>query len=188
MEHTGEHFSPIQTDLVEMQINIDRYFYVLSLIQDKTVLDLGCGCGLGTFLYSSLAKEVFAVDYNRDTLRYASNFPHHLGKKNVAFLHRNLEKEEDIQSLPSVDVCVALEILEHLEDPAMVLKNLKAKKLIFSVPLYSMEVSTWHKYPINTIEDVKKLISPFYDCTYNVQKHPEAGGEWIFGEGIRILT
>lgn len=187
MEHTGEHFNPINTSFEEIQINMDRYFYALPLIQDKVVLDLGCGCGLGTYLYSALAKSVHAVDYNESTLRYASNFPHHLGKKNVSFLKRNLEIEENVQSLPEADVAIAFEVLEHLEDPGMVLRNLKAKRIIFSVPLYSMEVSSWHKYDIKGIEDVKKLFAPYYDCSFNEQKHPKSGATWIFGEGIRVI-
>ncbi len=185
MEPTGEHFSPLKTNLGELELNVDRYFFVLPFIQGKTVLDLGCGCGLGSYFYSMLAKELTIIDYNQRTLETACKHPFPIG---VTTMNINLESEEEISFLPEVEVAVALEVLEHLEDPTILLRNLKAKRLVFSVPLNSMEVSTWHKYNIETVEDVQKLISPFYDIgKLEIQGHPLSHGKWVRGEGVRIL-
>lgn len=185
MEPTGEHFTPLKTSIMELELNLDRYLFVLPFIQGKTVLDIGCGCGLGTFFYSMFAKKVYAVDYKLEEAMKLT-YPHRIDK--VVFLKRNLEKEEDIKLLPEADVAVAIEVLEHLEDPALLLKNLKAKHLIFSVPLFSMEMSTWHKYNIETVKDVEKLISPFYDIGYmEEQSNSKSAGRWVRGEGIKII-
>ncbi len=182
MEHTGEFFIPNKDiSIEELEINLDRYLFVLPFIRGKTVMDLGSGCGLGTYFYSMFAKEVVMVDYKYN----AQVFPFvSLTQMCLA----NLEKEEDVKRLPEVDVCVAMEVLEHVADPMMVLRNLKAKRLIFSVPLHSLEVSTWHKYDIQTVDDVYKLISPFYDIgKIEEQGHEKSQGKWVRGEGIRIM-
>lgn len=186
MEPTGEHFTPRQTSIAELDLNLNRYFFALPLIQGKAVLDLGCGCGLGSHFYSMFAKDLTIVDYNLETLESALKYQ---SICNVYPLHLNLEVEADIKRLPEVDVAVALEVLEHLEDPSLLLKNLKAKRLVFSVPLHSMEMSTWHKYSIETVADVYKLIGPYYDIgKLEVQKHPRIPGcEWVMGEGVRIV-
>ena len=186
MEHSTEHFTPLHTDLGEIQLNIDRYLFALQYLEGKTVIDLGCGSGLGTFLYSMLAKKVYAVDYDAKTIEYAKRYPYAPDK--VEFLHLDLREQDDVAKLPQADVCVALEVLEHLEDPALVLKNLKTNKLVFSLPLHSMEVSTWHRFRIDTEKDVRKLISPYFDIgKYEEQGHKLSDGKWIRGEGIRLL-
>lgn len=187
MEPSGEHFSPLKTSMIEIQVNIDRYLFAMQYLKDKVVLDLGCGAGLGTYFYSMLAKKVYALDYDAVAIEEAKKYPYAPGK--VEFLHLDLTNPEDRERIPEVDVCVALEILEHLEDPATVLKALPAKQLVFSLPLYSLEVSTWHKYAINEEADVRKLISPFYDISkYEEQRHKEADGRWIRGEGVRLIS
>lgn len=185
-EPTGEHFHPHKTGLMEMQVNIDRYFFALQYLQDKVVIDLGCGAGLGTYLYSMVAKKVIAVDYNAAAIEHARKFPFAPGK--VEFMNLDIRDPEDLAKLPKADVVVALEVLEHLEDPAATLKALRAPQLVFSVPMYSMEVSTWHRFPINSENDVRKLIGQYYDVgKLELQEHERISGQWIRGEGMRLL-
>lgn len=184
--HTTEHFSPARTDQIEIAVNIDRYLFALQFLAGKTVLDLGCGAGIGTYLYSLVAEKVYAVDHDQNAIEEARMFP--FPHKNVEFINADIEDPDAVENLPAVDVCVALEVLEHIEDPAGVLRDLKAKQLVFSMPLHSMEVSTWHKYRIDTERDVRALIGPFYDIhRYEEQRHRLIGGVWIRGEGVRIL-
>ena len=118
MKKTGERFIPTQSDVYEIWVNADRYFYALEHCLDKqtrkprNVLDLGCGSGLGTYLYSLVAGHVTAVDYNEDAFKYAKQYPYEESK--VSFLKMDLEKE-----IPEgkYDVTIALESLEHLSDP-----------------------------------------------------------------------
>lgn len=185
-EPSGEHFSPLKTTLPEIEVNVDRYFFALQYLQDKVVLDLGCGSGLGTYLYSMVAKKVYAVDYSAEALDHARRFPYYPGK--VEFIHADVTDPADVLKLPTdADVCVALEVLEHLEDPGALLSKLKAPQLIFSVPLYSMEVSTWHRFPINSEKDVRDLIGRYYQIgKFEEQNHNRASGRWIRGEAVKF--
>lgn len=187
MEPSGEHFSPLKTILPEIELNLDRYLFAMPFIQGKTVLDIGCGCGLGTFFYSMLATKVYALDYSMEALDYARKFPFAQGK--VEFIHFDVESRIDTDKLPEVDVCVALEVLEHLEEPSRILKNVRCKRLVFSVPLHSMEMSSYHKYEINTVDDVKKMITAggFEINKIAEQKHTKTAGTWVFGEAVRII-
>lgn len=184
-EPTGEHFSPRSTTLPEIEVNLDRYLFALQHVKDKVVIELGCGAGLGTYLYSMLAKKVYAVDYSAQALEHARSFPFEPGK--IEFLNLDLEDPETMEKLPAADVCVAMEVLEHIEEPAAVLRELKTPELVFSVPLHSLEVSKWHKYRIDTETDVRKLIQPWYDARYFEQKHPKLRATWVFGHGVRVI-
>lgn len=185
MEHTTEHFMPAFTSLPEFEVNMERYLFAAQFLAGKTVLDLGTGCGLGAYIYSLFAKKVITVDYDARALEEARlwPFPH----ANVEFVLGDLRDPAFEEKLPETDVCVALEVLEHIEEPAALLRALKAKRLVFGLPLYSMEVSSWHRYRIEGERDVRALIQPFYDIgQYREQKHPKLGGTWMLGEGIRF--
>lgn len=186
MEQTTEHFSPRNTGFEELEVNLERYMFAGQFLKDKVVLDLGCGAGLGTYIYSMFAKKVIAVDYDSLAIEEAKAMPYPAGK--VEFIHGDITDPDFMDRLPEVDVCVALEVLEHIEEPAGVLRALKARQLIFGLPLHSLEVSTWHKYRIDTERDVRALIQPYYDIgRYHEQKHPKLGGSWMLGEGTRFV-
>ncbi len=183
---TSEHFTPRKTDILELQVNLDRYAWALNFCEGKTVLDLGCGAGMGTYFYSLVADKVIAVDYDKHAIEEASKWP--FPKQNVEFIHGDITDPDFLQKLPHTDVCVALEILEHVEEPAGVLREMKTDHLVFSVPLHSLEISSWHKYKIDTERDVRALVGPFFDCKYYEQRHPKTNAVWIRGEGVKYRT
>lgn len=184
-EISTEHFTPQKTDFYELDINLNRYMFACEFLEGKTVLDLGCGSGFGTYLYSLLAEKVIAVDYDANAIEEAKKWPY--PKNNVEFIHGDITDQEFFDTLPSVDVCVALEVLEHIEEPAALLRDLKCNRLVFCLPLHSMEVSEWHKYPIETERDIRALIQPFFQIgRYEEQTRPPAQGVWWRGEATKF--
>jgi len=57
MKETSEFFIPAQAGFKEVIVNLERYLFAMNFCKDKVVLDAGCGCGLGTYLYSLVAKK-----------------------------------------------------------------------------------------------------------------------------------
>lgn len=89
-----------------------------------TVLDIACGCGYGSWLLHSSCLDVTAIDASEDAIRYAKeNYP---GPKYIR------QRAEDTKG--NFDTFVIFETLEHLPDPVVLLRNVKATVLIASVP------------------------------------------------------
>jgi 2-polyprenyl-3-methyl-5-hydroxy-6-metoxy-1,4-benzoquinol methylase len=169
---TGEFFVPNQSTPYEIKVNIERYLFVLQFISGKKVLDAGHGAGLGTYLYSLVAKNVIAVDYNDTAQEFARSYP--IGN-NVEYMKLNLDEDD----MPAHEVTVALESLEHLNNPEKFLSGLKSEKLIFSLPLNSLSTSTFHKYDIRSVDDVKNLIGKSHELeSLHVQEN-----KWVYGVG-----
>jgi len=87
--------------------------------KETSILDVGCGAG---FLANPLAGEgyqVTGIDMSEDSLSVARRFD---STKSVNYMHA------DAYSLPfpdhSFDVVTAMDFLEHVEDPASVIKEL----------------------------------------------------------------
>lgn len=179
VEDTGERFIPTQASPYEVIINADRYMFALPHCVDKHVLELGCGSGMGTYLYSLVAKSITAVDYSGVAIDYAKTYPSDPYK--VSFKEMNLEKE-----IPDgkYDVVVATEFLEHIDDPARLIAELDTQYLVWSLPLNSLEISKWHKYKIRGgeegMQDCRDLIEKRYKIEeIKVQQAPRCA--WIFG-------
>ena len=177
IKKTGERFIPTVTSFYEVLVNLERYLFAMRACKNYVVLDAGCGCGLGTYLLSLVAKKVIAVDYNLEALDYAKQFPYEKGK--VQFIHTDLEED----TLPEHNVCVALEVIEHLENPDFFLSQLKCDELVFSVPLNSLKVSPgWHKQDFETLEDIKEILERYY----KVPKYLIQDNKWIYGKAKKI--
>ena len=55
------------------------------------------------------------------------------------------------------------------------------------MPLHSMEVSSWHKYPIETERDIRALIQPFFQIgRYEEQRMAPSAGVWMRGEATKF--
>ncbi len=175
MEKTGEFFIPNQSTPFEIKVNIERYLFALQFCKDKVVLDAGCGAGLGTYLYSLVGKRVIGVDHNDDALEISQQYL--IQKDKVQFIKADLEKD----ILPDHEITIALEVIEHLENPDFFLSQLKGNELIFSIPLNSLSCSQWHKYDFKTLGDIKEVLERYY----KIDNYYLQGNRWVYGKGTK---
>jgi SAM-dependent methyltransferase len=119
MNFTGERYIPGEGGCQISYEHLHRYFFALRWAESARVLDLACGNGYGSALMARRADYVWALDIDEEAIMDA-------GKKwaspNVAFLRG------DARQLPllsgSIDLVVAMEVLEHLDDPAGLIREI----------------------------------------------------------------
>jgi SAM-dependent methyltransferase len=107
----------------EWKDNFDFYFQPVSnknkFLNDKNVLEVGCGKGRHTFYIADIAKNVIAVDFGRAVDVALLN---NKNKKNIHFI------QADIYNLPfknnSFDFVFSLGVLHHLPTPEQGFKKL----------------------------------------------------------------
>lgn len=130
--------------------HIKRYeFATEKLDQTKSVLDVGCGVGYGSYMMSHKAKEVLGVDISKTAVNFA----------NKSYSNTNLSyRMQDIFALnEKYDLITCFEVLEHLEviqvpDFIFKLKNLLKPDgcVLLSTPTNTrMDKNIYH---INQIE------------------------------------
>lgn len=124
----------VEVDFVEMDIlnrvHIERYCAVRKFCEG-VVLDVGCGCGYGSYLIAKNpdVKGVVGVDVNESAVLEAGV---EFSSGRVTFVAQNLNNIGGCY-----DVLVALEIVEHLERPKELndlFMRSKAKRLVVSYP------------------------------------------------------
>tara|TARA_R110000803_G_scaffold181355_2_gene243748 strand:- start:65 stop:625 length:561 start_codon:yes stop_codon:yes gene_type:complete len=121
----------------------------------NSVLDLGCGDGR---LCGSISPETYymGVDYSQKRIEKATNnYPER--NFQVSCVHHLCDNQ-----VRDYDLVVITEVLEHIESPYTVIKQLlsynKATQIIATVPIdlpYVAHLSVW-----KTEEDVKKDLDP----------------------------
>jgi 2-polyprenyl-3-methyl-5-hydroxy-6-metoxy-1,4-benzoquinol methylase len=133
-----------------------RYEQTYKYIKNKHVIDLGCGCGYGSYMMSNTAAFVFGIDDSDESIEYAKE---KWRNTNIGYWCG------DILDLSHVkyEVIVAFEIIEHVSDEKLIwdkLKEITSDILILSVPHESIpvEVSKWHFKHYNKEEVSKNLI------------------------------
>ena len=176
--NSGERWCPFDTDKNEAIINISRYIYGMDFSKDKIVCDIGCGNGLGSYLYSIVAKKVYAVDHSAEAIAHAKKYPFSPDK--VEFIQQDLEKNF---KLPEHDILIAVEFLEHLADPQAFLQAQTSRELIFSLPKNSLSISTWHKYDIKDKADVETLLA---NSGYRIETMGVQENLWFHGHAIKL--
>lgn len=180
-EQTGERFIPTQSNPTEVIVNLDRFSFAMDHCINKDVLELGFGSGLGAYLYHLVAKKYTGIDYNDDAFEHIKLYPFNWDK--VELIRADLESV-----LPSgaYDTVIATEFLEHLEDPTKILKAINTQAIVFSLPLASMAVSKWHKFPIRDgQEGVKDIHKMFEDCGYHMQDLRIQADRWVLGYAFK---
>jgi len=100
-----------------------RYEWAAKYIQDRSVLDMGCGCGYGTAYLADQSpfSNITGVDVDQTALDFAAKYHARPGVE--------YEKSSLLHSKSSFDVIVCLETLEHVEDDLGFLSVLRRKRL-----------------------------------------------------------
>jgi len=134
--------------------HLARYEYARSLLRkDDTVLDVACGAGYGSAMMAEVCRQVQGFDHNFEArMRARSKYTH----GNCSFDWLDLEKAT---ALPTYDVVVNFETIEHLADPehfAGLCKAAARRLIVLSTP-YQDVGSGWHKHPFFTEAQVRGL-------------------------------
>ena len=92
-------------DTTSYEFKKDLYdFFWESKWRDRSVLEVSCSRGYSTYLLSHLFKQVYAVDYTRDLLDFASKFNQSRGRKNIQFIQCDIYNSPYWAKLPKADV------------------------------------------------------------------------------------
>ena len=86
-----------------------RYVQSLDYIKKKdTVLDIGCGCGYGSYILAHKAKKVVGTDNRKEIVEYGNQY---YRQENLELVQSELKDLHD-----QYDVVIALEFIEHVEN------------------------------------------------------------------------
>ncbi len=100
------------------------YKYVRDLMMKKklnSVVDIGCGVATKLMeIVSPLAKEVCGID-QKDAVLYCRR---KYKNSNAKFLEDNFEKP-NLKNYPKFDIVICCDVIEHLEDPDILLNYIK---------------------------------------------------------------
>lgn len=161
-----ERVVPGKSNVNNLQRHIARYNLVLSDAKDKSVLDLACGTGYGSFLLDMVADSIEGVDISRDAIEFAEKFYH---SSTLSFKQADiLDYQHD-----EVDLIISFETIEHIKD----LDRLESKffsllktggKIIYSVPLYENYENPHHAHKFE-FESGLKLFPKFTTINHCIQ-------------------
>ena len=120
VEFTGERVIPGQGDADLLNEHRARYWFARGFATGKRVLDAACGTGYGSAMLAETAQSVVGVDVAGDAIDYARQ---HFGSPKIHFA------QSDCLALPlpagHFELVVAFEIIEHLDNAAAFLAELR---------------------------------------------------------------
>lgn len=134
-------------------INLYQYYCARGFIEPgDVVVDAACRDGNGTDLFSKIAKKVVGMDRDREVIKYAME---HHKKDNNYFICANLDQEP---TLPSCDVFVSIQTIEHLRYPESFIAKIKdaTRKKIFIVTTKGIDFTDdkWECMGISNLGDL----------------------------------
>jgi 2-polyprenyl-3-methyl-5-hydroxy-6-metoxy-1,4-benzoquinol methylase len=163
-------------DQIKRRANI-RVKAILPYINDKVVLDIGCGSGYATNEYSKVAKDITGLDICSDALKFArEHYPY------VKFVEQSALEP----FYGKYDVIVSTEMMEHLpnEDWDKLLTNVREALndgglFVGTIP-HEKATDSWEHHKARYDKDVFKttiakyftqgyvsqLIFPWYQPSY----------------------
>ena len=159
--------------------HLHRYAVAKDYVADARVLDIACGEGYGSYILSSVARHVTALDNDAATIATARG--RYSSKNRLDFIHGDAAKiaAEDA----SFDVVVSFETIEHLADVQGFLKEVKrvlkqGGLLLISSPNepeynQSLPVSNPHHLQEYDLQSFDSILSEHFD-------HREIHGQRMF--------
>lgn len=117
-------------DCWERRAHIERYLLACTIFSRirkvNRILDFGCGVGYGAEMLSSFSNTVVGYDIDRQAIRLAKERHE---RPNIYF-------RREMSETP-FSGCVALEVIEHLDEPERFVAWVPCKVLVASVPVGS---------------------------------------------------
>ena len=169
-----------------------RYALVeeLAPVGDARVLDAGCGAGYGARYLARRARRVTAVEADGPTLDYARRY---FDAENIAWVQGDATAL--VTPHDGYDAFVALELLEHLEDPDALLRRAHRALqpggvLVLSTPNADARRSEGTSNPCHVREytraELKELIEPLFEesAIYSLRE----GGRAVRNETCEART
>lgn len=125
----------IEGRVVQSIDHVQRYDIAASLVGGRTVIDLGCGVGYGSAILAGTAERVVGVDVADEAVAEANS---HYKSETTEFVASDGAEYLAANDTPGTAV-VAFESIEHIEDLAPLVAQLKARAargdlLVLSVP------------------------------------------------------
>jgi SAM-dependent methyltransferase len=154
--------------------HVARYEWAASVLRPGSyVIDVGCGIGYGSKILAEAGHRVLAIDVDEETIAYARE---HYAHERIEYM---VGAFEDLH-LPQAGAAVCFEVIEHVQDPLPMLRDLRGAvdTLLASVP--NEDVFPWKDYAFHfrhyTKEQFQQLLTDagFQPSVWLGQEGPES--------------
>jgi SAM-dependent methyltransferase len=109
---------------IEAAVHIARYSFAKHCCVGRRVLDIACGEGYGSRLLANWgAESVVGVDVAEEAIANAQRY---FANEKVVFQKGTAESITEQFEAQSFDMIVSFETIEHVQDPELFLRNMKA--------------------------------------------------------------
>jgi len=152
--------------------HLKAYEHALQFVENKTVLEIGCGSGYGNKLLAQKAEKIYSLDIDKESLEFARI---HNANSKTEYIEVDVVEGVDLES-NSCDICVCFQVIEHIDIEKIPLFLNEIKRIVkpsgitlFTTPnrkirLYPFQkpVNKYHKTEY-TGKGFKKLLSVYFD-------------------------
>ena len=160
-KNEAEHYSNL--------MHLGSYNFATKYIENKTVLNYGCGSGYGTYTLSKKAKFVIGIDISCDTIRYAR---HNYSSNNIDF--KTMSSFNNKKFKEKFDTITSFQVIEHVFNADEYLKNIynllkPGGIFLLTTPnkknrLFPIIQKPWNIYHIKEYSEfsLKKILQKYY--------------------------
>ena len=188
LDFTGERFVPSVSGEIETE-HIGRYLFAAPLCAGRRVLDIASGEGYGTAMLAQVAADVLGVDIDPESVEHANRV---YGREGLRFEVGSCEQIPAKRD--AFDVVVSFETIEHIEDHARFLREIRRVLrpggiLICSTPDKSVYLAGQDKNPYHKKEltgaEFEELLGAKFEHTAFFGQRLVSGSVIARGENTR---
>lgn len=100
-----------------------RYIFAREFCKNGVVVDIGCGGGFGALALEGVVRKYIGLDVDREAIEWAKN---HIANRFPWAEFHVIDRTRDIREWRACDLAIAFEVIEHLHDPEMFLRDMEA--------------------------------------------------------------